>query len=64
MEWGCRVPETSLLTFSFYLSSIAGGSSGIVGGTNTVFEEEGTSEEEATYPRPVLSCGLFWIDSI
>jgi hypothetical protein len=35
-----------------------------VGGTNTVFEEEGTSEEEATYPRPVLSCGLFWMDSI
>jgi len=27
--------------------------------TNTVFEEEGISEEGATYPRPVLSFGLF-----
>jgi hypothetical protein len=58
------VPGTSSLTFSFCLASITGGSSGTVGGTNTVFEEEGTSEEEATYPRPVLSCGLFWMDSI
>jgi hypothetical protein len=46
------------------LSSTAGGSSRTVGFTNTVFEEEGTSEEEAIYPRPVLSFGLFWIDSI
>jgi hypothetical protein len=41
------VPGTSSLTFSFCLSSTAGGSSGTVGFTNTVFEEEGTSEEEA-----------------
>jgi hypothetical protein len=27
-------------------------------------EEEGTLEEGATYPKPVLSFGLFWIDSI
>jgi hypothetical protein len=53
------VPGTSSLTFSFCLSSITGGSSGTVGGTNIVFEEEGILEEEATYPRPVLSCGLF-----
>jgi hypothetical protein len=30
-----------------------------LGFTNTVFEEEGTSKEGATYPRPVLSFGLF-----
>jgi hypothetical protein len=35
-----------------------------VGFTNIVFEEEGTSEEEATYSRPVLSFGLFWMDSM
>jgi len=53
------VPGTSSLTFSFCLSSITRGSSGTVGGTNTVFEEEGILEEEATYPRPILSCELF-----
>jgi len=31
---------------------------------NTVSEVEGISEVEATYPSPVLSTGLFWIDSI
>jgi hypothetical protein len=46
------------------LSSTEGGSSGTVGFTNTVFEEEGASEEEATYPRPLLSFGIFWMDSI
>jgi hypothetical protein len=30
-----------------------------VGLTNTVQEVEGISEEEATYPNPVLSVGLF-----
>jgi hypothetical protein len=58
------VPGTSSLTFSFCLSSTTGGSSGTVGFTNTVFEEEGISEEEATYRRLVLSFGLFWIDNI
>jgi hypothetical protein len=58
------VPGTSSLTLSFPLSSTVGGGSGTVGFTNTVFEEEGASEEEATYPRPVLLVGLFWIDSI
>jgi hypothetical protein len=57
------VPGTSSLTLSFPLSSTVGGGSGTVGFTNTVFEEEGASEEGATYPRPVLSVGLFWIDS-
>jgi hypothetical protein len=42
----------------------SGGGSRTVGFTNTVFEEEGISEEGATYPRPVLSFGHFWIDSI
>jgi hypothetical protein len=32
--------------------------------TKTVLEVEGMSEEEATYPSPVLSVGLFWIDTI
>lgn len=35
------MPETSSLTFSFFLSSTVGGGSGTVGFTNTVFEEEG-----------------------
>jgi len=46
------------------LSSTEGGSSRTVGFTNTVFEEEGASEKEATYPRPLLSFGIFWMDSI
>jgi hypothetical protein len=58
------VPVTSSLTLSFPLSSTVGGGSGTAGFTNTVFEVEGASEEGATYPRPVLSVGLFWIDSI
>jgi hypothetical protein len=58
------VPGTSSLTFSFPLSSTVGGGSGTIGFTNTVFEEKGASEEEATYSRPILSVGLFWIDSI
>jgi len=58
------VPGTSSLTLSFFLSSTVGGGSGTVGFTNTVFEEKGISEEGATYPMPVLSFGLFWIDII
>jgi hypothetical protein len=51
------VPGTSSLTLSFPLSSTVGGGSKTVGFTNTVFEEEGASEEEATYPRD-QSCQL------
>jgi len=53
------VPGTSSLTLSFPLSSTVGGAYETVGFTNTFFEDEGASEEEATYPRPVLSVGLF-----
>jgi hypothetical protein len=53
-----------IIDLFLFLSLITGGSSGTVGGINTLFEEEGISDEEATYPRPVLSCGLFWMDSI
>jgi hypothetical protein len=35
-----------------------------VGLTKIVLEVEGISEEETTYPSPVLSVGLFWIDNI
>jgi len=35
-----------------------------VGLTKTVLEVEGMSEGRATYPSPVLSVGLFWIDSM
>jgi hypothetical protein len=35
-----------------------------VGLTNTILEVEGISNVEATYPSPVLSVGLFWIDSV
>jgi len=55
---------TSSLTLSFLLSSTVVGGSGTAGFTNTVFEVEVASEEGATYPRPVLSVGLFWIDII
>jgi hypothetical protein len=58
------VPGTSSLILSFPLSSVVGGGSGTAGFTNIVFEVEGPSEEGATYLRPVLSVGLFWIDSI
>jgi hypothetical protein len=64
MELGFWVPGTSSLTLSFPLSSTVGGGSGTVGFTNTVFEVEEASEEGDTYPRPALSVGLFWIDSI
>jgi hypothetical protein len=57
------VPGTSSLTLSFLLSSTVGGGSGTAGFTNTVFEVEGASEKGATYPRPVLSVGLFWTES-
>jgi hypothetical protein len=53
------VPGTLSLILSFPLSSVVGGGSGTVGFTKTVFEVEGASNEGATYPRPVLSVGLF-----
>jgi hypothetical protein len=53
------MPGTSSLSLSFPLSSAVGGGFGTAGFTNTVFEVEGASEEGATYPRPVLSVGLF-----
>jgi hypothetical protein len=46
---------------SFLLSLTVVGDSRTVGLTKTVLEVEGISEEEATYPSPVLSVGLFWI---
>jgi len=58
------VPRTSSLTLSFPLSSVVGGSSGTAGLTITVLEVEGVLVGGATYPRPVLSVGLFCIDSI
>jgi hypothetical protein len=58
------VPGTSSLTLSFPLSSVVEGSSGTAGLTNTILEVEGVSVGGATYPRPVLSVGLFYIDSI
>jgi hypothetical protein len=42
---------------AFPLSTQAGGGSGTVGLTNTVFEVEGISEVQATYPSPVLLGG-------
>jgi hypothetical protein len=39
-------------------------SSGTVGMIKTVVELEGMSEGGVTYPSPVLSVGLFMIDSI
>jgi hypothetical protein len=53
------VPGISPLSLSFPLSSIVGGASGTAGLTKTVLEVEGVSEGGATYPRPVLSIGLF-----
>jgi hypothetical protein len=64
MEGGFWVPWPSPMILSFPLSSAVGGGSGTTSFTNTVFEIEGTSEEGATYPRPILSVELFWIDSI
>jgi hypothetical protein len=49
---------------SFPLSTQASGGSGNVSLTNTVLEVEGISKVEATYPSPVLSVGLFYIDSM
>jgi hypothetical protein len=49
---------------SFLLSLTVVGGSGTVGLTKIVLEGEGISEEEATYPSPVLSVRLFWIDNI
>jgi hypothetical protein len=51
--------RTSRPMTSFPLSTQVGGGSGTVGLTKTVFEVEGISEVEATYPSPVLSVGLF-----
>jgi hypothetical protein len=59
MERGFLVPGISPLSLSFPLSSIVGGGSRIAGLTKTVLEVEGVSVGEATYPRPVLSVGLF-----
>jgi hypothetical protein len=53
------VLETSSLILSFPLSSAMGRGSGTTGLTNTVLEVEGVSVGGATYPRPVLSVGLF-----
>jgi hypothetical protein len=49
---------------SFLLSLTVVGGSGTVVLTKIVLEVEGISEEEATYPSPVLSVRLFWIDNI
>jgi hypothetical protein len=58
------IAETSPSMTAFPLSTQAGGGSGIVGLINIVFEVEGISEGEATYPSLVLSVGLFWIESV
>lgn len=58
------MPEISPLILSFPLSSIVVGGSRTIGLRKTVLEVEGVSEGGATYPRPVLSVGLFWIDSM
>jgi hypothetical protein len=49
---------------SFPLSMTVSGGSGTVGLTKIVLEVKGMSEGGATYPSPILSVGLFWIDSI
>jgi hypothetical protein len=49
---------------SFPLSMQADGGLGTVGLTNTILEVEGISKEEATYSSPILSVGLYWIDSM
>jgi hypothetical protein len=61
---GSTTAETSPPMTTFPLSTQAGGSSGTMGLTNTVLDVEGISKLEATYPSPVLSVGLFWIDSV
>jgi len=50
---------TSPTITSFPLSRHTDGGSRTVGLTNTVLEVEGISEEQATYPSPILSVGLF-----
>jgi hypothetical protein len=50
---------TSPTITSFPLSRQTDGGSRTVGLTNTVLEVEGISEEQATYPSPILSVGLF-----
>jgi hypothetical protein len=42
---------------AFPLSTQASGGSGTVDLTNTVFEVEGISVVDATYPSPILSIG-------
>jgi hypothetical protein len=56
------VPKTSLLILSF--PSTVGGGSRTASLTKIVLEVEGVSEGEANYSRPVLSVGLFRIDSM
>jgi len=53
------VTGTSPSILSFPLSLLVDGGSGIVGLTKTILEVEGSSEEKATYPSPILSVGLF-----
>jgi hypothetical protein len=49
---------------SFPLSTTVRGGLGTVGLTKTVLEVEGMLDGGATYLSPVLSVGLFWIESI
>jgi hypothetical protein len=49
------ITRSSISMTAFSLSTQASGGSRTVGLTNTVFEVEGISEVEATYPSPVLS---------
>jgi hypothetical protein len=56
--------EISPLIMFFPLLKTVGEDSGTVGLTKTVLEVEGLSKEGVAYPSPVLSVGLFWIDSI
>jgi hypothetical protein len=53
------VSGTTPLILSFPLSSIVGGGFGTTGLTKTVLEVEEVLEGGATYPRLVLSVGLF-----
>jgi hypothetical protein len=61
---GFRVTKISSPITFFPLSTTVSGGSGTVGLTKTVLKVEGMSEGGATYLSPVLSVGLFWIDSI
>jgi hypothetical protein len=53
------VTGMSQMFLSFPLFSTVGGGSGTVDLTKTILEVEGISEDEAMYPSPVLSGGLF-----